>query len=106
MSFKEPDDDPSLHRLEGSSGNEKGGLIIKKKSVADGAGSHTFKVPAIPAPKTSLLGLDRLAALKRKTAEEEKDYKKSRVTSYRDEDDDEEIEAPKSERRHDSYHER
>lgn len=97
MSYQEVDDDPSIHRLAGSSENEKGGLVIKKKSVPDGTGKHEFKVPVAP-PKTSLLGLDRLAAAKRKAAEEENKLKKSRVSSYNDEDEDEEVEAPKSER--------
>lgn len=51
------DDDDSLHRLEGIS-EQKGGLIIKKKPA-------TFKVP-----QPSLLGLDKLAAAKRKEREE------------------------------------
>ncbi|XP_050295240.1 pre-mRNA-splicing factor ATP-dependent RNA helicase PRP16 isoform X2 [Anthonomus grandis grandis] len=48
-------DEDGIHRLEGTSGNERGGLIVKKRQ------EPTFKVP-----KPSLLGLDRLAALKRK----------------------------------------
>jgi hypothetical protein len=48
------DDDPDLYRLEGSK-NERGGLIIKKKPPGD---SGVFKTPA---PKKSILGLDRLA---------------------------------------------
>lgn len=51
------DDDDSLHRLEGIS-EQKGGLILKKKPP-------TFKVP-----QPSLLGLDKLAAAKRKEREE------------------------------------
>ncbi|CAG9766149.1 unnamed protein product [Ceutorhynchus assimilis] len=53
-------DDDGVHRLAGTSGNEKGGLIIKKKDK-----ESTFKVP-----KPSLLGLDRLAAQKRKDKED------------------------------------
>lgn len=52
-------EDDGLHRLEGTTGNEQGGLIIKKKK------EPTFKVP-----KPSLLGLDRLAAQKRKEKED------------------------------------
>jgi pre-mRNA-splicing factor ATP-dependent RNA helicase DHX38/PRP16 len=55
--------DENVHRLEGS-GEVKGGLIIRKKKNED-----DFK-----APKASLLGLDKLAALKekeRKESEEE-----------------------------------
>ncbi|XP_060516896.1 pre-mRNA-splicing factor ATP-dependent RNA helicase PRP16 [Cylas formicarius] len=53
------DDDEGLHRLEGTTGSEKGGLVVKKKSTS------TFKVPQV-----SLLGLDRLAAAKRREKEE------------------------------------
>lgn len=49
-------DDDNLHRLEGSD-DQKGGLIIKKKAP-------TFKIP-----QPSLLGLDKLAAAKRKEKE-------------------------------------
>ncbi|XP_069688143.1 pre-mRNA-splicing factor ATP-dependent RNA helicase PRP16 [Periplaneta americana] len=75
------DDDSDLYRLEGSK-NEKGGLVIKKKPE----GNDVFKAPA---PKKSILGLDKLAALRRKQKEdaEEEESKKSRVTSYMDEDD-------------------
>lgn len=51
------DDDDSLHRLEGIS-DQKGGLIVKKKPP-------TFKVP-----QPSLLGLDKLAAAKRREKED------------------------------------
>ncbi|XP_044269534.1 pre-mRNA-splicing factor ATP-dependent RNA helicase PRP16 [Tribolium madens] len=51
------DSEENLHRLEGIS-DQKGGLIVKKKPP-------TFKVP-----QPSLLGLDRLAAAKRKEKEE------------------------------------
>ena len=51
--------DENVHRLEGS-GEVKGGLIIRKKKVED-----DFK-----APKASLLGLDKLAALKEKERKE------------------------------------
>lgn len=46
----------NLHRLEGSSGDAPGGLIIKKK---DKPADFQFARP-------SLLGLDKLAAAKRK----------------------------------------
>jgi len=49
------DDYESVSRLEGSTGDEVGGLIIKKKSVVE----HEFKRPDIP--RKSLLGLDKLA---------------------------------------------
>jgi hypothetical protein len=48
------DDDSYLYRLEGSK-NERGGLIIMKKPPGD---SGVFKTPA---PKKSILGLDKLA---------------------------------------------
>uniref|UniRef100_A0A8C4SN17 Pre-mRNA-splicing factor ATP-dependent RNA helicase PRP16 n=1 Tax=Erpetoichthys calabaricus TaxID=27687 RepID=A0A8C4SN17_ERPCA len=80
--------DACLHRLEGSDPNEQvGGLIVRKKSAA--AEQHIFRAPT---PRTSLLGLDLLAAQKRKDREEknkqeeleEKWKKKSKVSSYRD----------------------
>ncbi|KAF7265584.1 ATP-dependent RNA helicase l(1)G0007 [Rhynchophorus ferrugineus] len=52
-------DNDSVHRLEGTTGNERGGLILKKK-----------KEPTFRIPQPSLLGLDRLAAKKRKEKEE------------------------------------
>lgn len=51
----DPDDDPSIHRLDGST-DTKGGLIIKKEKSDD----SKFKIP-----KPSLLGLDKLAAQRR-----------------------------------------
>lgn len=48
--------DENLHRLEGTSGDAPGGLIIKKK---DKPAEFQFAKP-------SLLGLDKLAAAKRK----------------------------------------
>ena len=82
MSHLDPDNDPSIHRLEGSSGNEKGGLVIMKKGPASETDKHVFKTPA---PRASILGLDRLAAQKRKE-DKEKEDRKSRVTSYKDDD--------------------
>ena len=50
-----------LDRLEGLSGSEKGGLIIKKKkNPSSDQDEFLFKKP-----QTSLLGLDRLAAKRR-----------------------------------------
>ncbi|KAH1026329.1 pre-mRNA-splicing factor ATP-dependent RNA helicase PRP16 [Dendroctonus ponderosae] len=51
----------NVHRLAGSAVDEPGGLIIKKKKDAE----PTFKVP-----RASLLGLDRLAAQKRREQED------------------------------------
>ncbi|KAI4896471.1 hypothetical protein NFI96_032682, partial [Prochilodus magdalenae] len=83
------EDDTSLHRLEGSDpGAQVGGLIVKKKSAA--AEQHVFRAPA---PRTSLLGLDLLAAQKRKEREgkeqlnldlDDSRSKKSKVSSYKD----------------------
>lgn len=53
-----------IGRLEGTSGQEKGGLIIMKKGPATDVATIEFKKPEIP-PSRSLLGLDRLAAAKR-----------------------------------------
>lgn len=55
----------NLHRLEGSDSQEQGGLIVRKKPS-----EHEFKKPQV-----SLLGLDKLAALKRKK-EKEKEKEK------------------------------
>uniref|UniRef100_W5KAC0 Pre-mRNA-splicing factor ATP-dependent RNA helicase PRP16 n=1 Tax=Astyanax mexicanus TaxID=7994 RepID=W5KAC0_ASTMX len=83
------EDDASLHRLAGSDpGAQVGGLIVKKKSAA--AEQHVFRAPA---PRTSLLGLDLLAAQKRKEREgkeqlnaelDDQRSKKSKVSSYKD----------------------
>lgn len=83
------DDDVSMHRLEGSDPTvQVGGLIVKKKSAA--AEPHVFRAPT---PRTSLLGLDLLAAQKRKEREtkeqadsssDDRSIKKSKVSSYKD----------------------
>lgn len=83
------DDDVSMHRLEGSDPSVLvGGLIVKKKNVA--AEPHVFRAPT---PRTSLLGLDLLAAQKRKEREtkeqadsssDDRSSKKSKVSSYKD----------------------
>ncbi|XP_053255829.1 pre-mRNA-splicing factor ATP-dependent RNA helicase PRP16 isoform X2 [Podarcis raffonei] len=79
-----PAEEASLHRLEGlAPETQVGGLLIKKKSAAEE--QHVFKIPA---PRTSLLGLDLLAAQKRREREEKdngaEDRKRSRVSSYKD----------------------
>ncbi|XP_071785736.1 pre-mRNA-splicing factor ATP-dependent RNA helicase PRP16-like isoform X1 [Asterias amurensis] len=91
-------EDSSVHRLEGSC-EQVGGLIIKKKpSSNDGTKSLSFKAPQ---PRSSLLGLDRLAAVKRREKEELEDEtkKRSKVTSYKDdwEDGDEDEEEEEEE---------
>ncbi|XP_026124168.1 pre-mRNA-splicing factor ATP-dependent RNA helicase PRP16-like [Carassius auratus] len=78
------EDDWSLHRLEGSDpGVQVGGLIVKKRSAS--SEPHVFRAPA---PRASLLGLDLLAAQKRKEREGkerlEDQPKKSKVSSYKD----------------------
>lgn len=74
-------DGGAFDKLEGSS-ESTGGLIIKKT-----ASKHKFE-----APKTSMLGLQKLALEKRKEKEQllREDTKKSKITSdrYRSEDDD------------------
>lgn len=80
----DPADDPSIHRLEGS-GTETGGLVLKKKDKNSDA--TTFKIP-----KPSLLGLDRLAAEKRKEREESK-----RLISFKDSEYDDISASPRSE---------
>uniref|UniRef100_A0A8D8WP86 Pre-mRNA-splicing factor ATP-dependent RNA helicase PRP16 n=1 Tax=Cacopsylla melanoneura TaxID=428564 RepID=A0A8D8WP86_9HEMI len=85
----DPDED-GVYQLKGSD-NVQGGLIIKKKA-APGT-SVEFKVP-----KVSLLGLDRLAAEKRKEREQsvENEGKKSKIISYKDDDGEElEPESPR-----------
>lgn len=72
------DDDDGVHRLEGVS-NQAGGLIVKKKPP-------TFKVP-----QASLLGLDKLAAAKRKEKEDA-----ARKMSFSIDEDDGNSEEPES----------
>nr|XP_054748657.1 pre-mRNA-splicing factor ATP-dependent RNA helicase PRP16-like isoform X2 [Lytechinus pictus] len=74
----------SIHRLEGLS-NQVGGLVVKKKKLNSD--------PDLKAPpsRSSVLGLDVLAAQKRKLKDvserevEEEKSRRSKVTSYRDE---------------------
>lgn len=83
------EDDVSMHRLEGTDPSAQvGGLMVKKKSAA--AEPHVFRAPT---PRTSLLGLDLLAAQKRKEREskeqadasaDDRNRKKSKVSSYKD----------------------
>lgn len=69
------EDDPAVHRLEASA-PATGGLVVKKKDT-----DSTFKVP-----KPSLLGLDRLAAQKRKEREDQK-----RLISFKDSEYDDDV---------------
>ena len=87
MSTLNLDDD--IHRLEGSSGNESGGLVIMKKGPPKGSDAHQFKKPDMP--KTSILGLDRLAAVKRNLPNNNSGSstpKRSKVMSYKDDEED------------------
>ena len=73
----------SVHRIAGSSGEEVGGLIVRKKPSSkekgggegdggSGKGSKWDKKPSefkVPAPRASLLGLDVLAKRKREERE-------------------------------------
>ena len=87
---EEVEGDRSVHQLAGTSGNEKGGLVLMKKGPTTDSDTHVFKMPA---PRSSLLGLDKLAAAKRKKDEAEEDEpKKSKVMSYKGDDDDDDIE--------------
>lgn len=63
----ENDADDAVYRLEGTSGEQRGGLVIMKKGQSADVDRHEFKQPA---PKQSLLGLDKLAARKRLQAVE------------------------------------
>ena len=99
-------DDDGIQRLEGSSGQETGGLIIMKKKPS--GESHTFKKPEMP--KVSLLGLDKLAAVKRQTDNSDGSAtpKRSKVSSYKDDDDDDDadVEEEKSSDKSKGSHER
>ena len=89
-----------MHRLPGSSGNEEGGLIVKKKPQSQGEdagekGSKWDQKPAqfkVPAPRASMFGLDVLAKRKREEREAkeeakfgEKRLRVTHVTARRDE---------------------
>lgn len=75
----------NVHRLEGVQ-EQKGGLIIKKKTP-------TFKVP-----QPSILGLDRLAAERRREREEN-----ARKISFTDKDDDDTEEVSESDKLSESH---
>lgn len=70
----------------------EGGLIKRDKKKNPETNDHTFKVPQALSekPRGSLLGLDRLAAQKKKEKEEnggdEPGSKRSKIHSYKDED--------------------
>ncbi|KAK7867570.1 hypothetical protein R5R35_004320 [Gryllus longicercus] len=70
-------EDPGVYRLENKN-DEPCGLIVRKKVPSE---DDTFKVPA---PRTSLFGLDKLAAQRRKEKELGNEEKKSKEMSFRD----------------------
>lgn len=55
------DENDDVHRLKGSSGHEKGGLVIMKKRKDESQADDTMAPP-----KKSMFGLDKLASQKRK----------------------------------------
>ncbi|OQV23522.1 Pre-mRNA-splicing factor ATP-dependent RNA helicase PRP16 [Hypsibius exemplaris] len=73
--------DPSLHRLAGTTPQQRGGLEIRKASSTAGESprreaSVDSTSSEFRAPRASLLGLDRLAAQKRKASEDSGSGKK------------------------------
>ena len=86
-----PDDDDNIHRLPGLNEDaQNGGLIIRKPKIKQNSAfkessngesdDHVFKVPDIPTiKKESLLGLDALAAKKRKLDTQSLDDQNSRT---------------------------
>ncbi|XP_049807833.1 pre-mRNA-splicing factor ATP-dependent RNA helicase PRP16 [Schistocerca nitens] len=79
-------DEEGVYRLEGIT-EEVGGLVVKKKPVND---DGVFKTPA---PKKSLLGLDKLAAIRRKEKQEaeQNDAKKAKHLSDKSEGDEKRV---------------
>jgi len=73
----ENDADDALYRLEGTGGEQRGGLVIMKKGQSSDVDRHEFKRPA---PRQSLLGLDKLAASKRLHAVESDTAEKAKST--------------------------
>ena len=71
----------NIHRLEGTEPGV-GGLIIRKKKIDEDASSSKFKLPHLE--KRSLLGLDKLAAIKekeRKDSDQKKELDRFKVKS-------------------------
>ncbi|XP_046397224.1 pre-mRNA-splicing factor ATP-dependent RNA helicase PRP16 [Ischnura elegans] len=91
------EDDSDIYRLEGSK-NEVGGLIVKKKPVAS---DPTFKTPL---PRQSLLGLDKLAALRKKEKEEELEVERTKHLYRVAETSDDSNEELQKKRRHNDRH--
>ena len=72
---KELDEDVACERLEGTTGKEKGGLVIMKKPSAGDSEQHVFKKPQMMGK--SILGLDRIAAEKRQKLQADSDKSES-----------------------------
>ncbi|KAG8230357.1 hypothetical protein J437_LFUL000628 [Ladona fulva] len=97
-SRKMEEDDPEIYRLEGSK-SEVGGLIIKKKPNQN---DNTFKVPP---PRQSLLGLDKLAALRKKEREEEfLQLEKTKQLACSEDNDEKDKEELQKKKRHNDRH--
>jgi len=77
----ENDADDAVYRLEGTSGEQRGGLVIMKKGQSADVDRHEFKQPA---SRQSLLGLDKLAANKRLRAVEQDTAEKVKDTQQRE----------------------
>ncbi|CAF1647858.1 unnamed protein product, partial [Adineta ricciae] len=98
MTSNQSEDSGSLHRLPGTDDQQVGGLIIKKKTQANSSDEqHVFKMPQIP-PTTSVLGLDKLAAEKRRvqSSASTTEPKRSKTSSFDDNDDDHKSHSNKS----------
>ena len=98
MTSNQSEDSGSLHRLPGTDYQQVGGLIIKKKTQAISSDEqHVFKMPQIP-PTTSVLGLDKLAAEKRRvqSSASTTEPKRSKTSSFDDNGDDHKSHSSKS----------
>jgi hypothetical protein len=73
--------DPSLHRLAGTSPQQRGGLEIRRSTSESPRREQSVDSTGgdFKAPRPSLLGLDRLAAEKRKLIEDGDDSKRQRA---------------------------
>lgn len=90
MASQNNDGTNGLHRLTVIDEPQEGGLIIKKKAQPlSSDDQHVFKVPTLPA--ASVLGLDKLAAEKRRNASTNSSSKRSKTSSSSFDDNDEEF---------------
>jgi hypothetical protein len=71
----------ALHRLPGTDEQQEGGLFKPKAQAVSSDDQHIFKVPQLP-PSTSLLGLDKLAAEKRRIQSSTSSSKRSKGSSF------------------------